>query len=94
MSQEAKPQTTTPAPTKAISWITMALLTTCAVASIRGLPAMAPYGLASILLYLVPAIVFLIPTALIAAELASSWEGGVFGWVKAAYGDRAGFFAI
>jgi amino acid transporter len=31
---------------------------------------------------------------LIAAELASSWEGGVFGWVKAAYGDRAGFFAI
>ncbi len=94
MSQEAKSQTTTPAPTKAISWITMALLTTCAVASIRGLPAMAPYGLASILLYLVPAIVFLIPTALIAAELASSWEGGVFGWVKAAYGDRAGFFAI
>jgi len=94
MSQETKPQTTTAAPTKAISWITMALLTTCAVASIRGLPAMAPYGLASILLYLVPAIVFLIPTALIAAELASSWEGGVFGWVKAAYGDRAGFFAI
>jgi len=79
---------------KAISWVTMALLTTCAVASIRGLPAMAPYGLASILLYIIPAIVFLVPTALIAAELASSWEGGVFGWVKAAYGDRAGFFAI
>ena len=79
---------------KAISWVTMALLTTCAVASIRGLPAMAPYDLSSIVLYILPAIVFLVPTALIAAELASCIEGGIFGWVKAAYGDRAGFFAI
>jgi glutamate:GABA antiporter len=81
-------------PPKAINWITMALLTTVAVASIRGLPAMAPYGLASILLYVIPAVVFLIPTALVSAELASGWEGGVFGWVNAAYGGNAGMFAI
>ncbi|MUH46160.1 MAG: amino acid:proton antiporter, partial [Actinobacteria bacterium] len=37
-----------------LSWITMALLTTTAVASVRGLPAMAPYGLASIFLYVLP----------------------------------------
>jgi amino acid transporter len=72
----------------------MALLTTCVVANLRGLPAMAPYGLSSIILYILPALVFLVPTALIAAELASCIDGGIFGWVKAAYGDRAGFFAI
>jgi len=77
-----------------LSWVTMALLTTCAVASIRGLPAMAPYGLASILLFVVPAVVFLVPTALVAAELASGWKGGIFRWIQAAYGDQAGFFAI
>jgi glutamate:GABA antiporter len=80
--------------TKTINWITMALLTTVAVASIRGLPAMAPYGLGSIILYVIPAVVFLIPTALVAAELASGWEGGIFGWVYAAYGGRAGMVAI
>ncbi|MBU1672787.1 MAG: amino acid permease [Actinobacteria bacterium] len=72
----------------------MALLTTTAVASIRGLPAMAPYGLASILLFVIPAIVFLLPTALVSAELASGWKGGIFRWIQAAYGDRAGFVAI
>ena len=77
-----------------LSWVTMALLTTCAVASIRGLPAMAPYGLASIMLFVIPAVVFLVPTALVAAELASGWKGGIFRWIQAAYGDQAGFFAI
>lgn len=77
-----------------LSWVTMALLTTVAVASIRGLPAMAPYGLASILLFIIPAIFFLVPTALVSAELASGWKGGVFKWIQAAYGDRAGFVAI
>ena len=72
----------------------MALLTTTAVASVRGLPAMAPYGLASIFLYVLPAIVFLVPVSLVAAELASGWDGGIFGWVKAAYGDRMGFVAV
>ena len=77
-----------------MTWVTMALLTTAAVASIRVLPAMAPYGLASIFMYVLPAIVFLVPVALVAAELASGWNGVVFGWVRAAYGDRLGFLAI
>jgi len=77
-----------------LSWVTLALMTTCAVASVRGLPAMAPFGLASVLLFVIPAIVFLVPTALVSAELASGWKGGVFKWVQAAYGDQAGFFAI
>jgi hypothetical protein len=39
------------------------------------------YGLACIFLYLVPAIIFLLPTSLVSAELASGYEGGVYNWV-------------
>jgi amino acid transporter len=35
-----------------------------------------------------------VPTALVSAELASGWKGGIFRWIQAAYGDRAGFVAI
>jgi putative glutamate/gamma-aminobutyrate antiporter len=77
-----------------ITWTAMAMLTATAVASVRGLPAMAPYGWASIFLYVLPALVFMVPIALVAAELASGWKGGVFVWVKEAYGDTVGFSAI
>ena len=77
-----------------ITWTSMAMLTATAVASVRGLPAMAPYGWASIFLYVLPALVFMVPIALVAAELASGWKGGVFVWVKEAYGERIGFSAI
>ena len=39
---------------------------------------MALYGLAAVFLYLVPAIVFLLPTSLVSAELASGYDGGVY----------------
>ncbi|MBC9734011.1 APC family permease [Nocardioides marmotae] len=77
-----------------ISWTSMAILIATAVASVRGLPAMAAYDWASIFLYVLPAILFMVPVALVAAELASGWKGGVFAWVKEAYGDQIGFFAI
>ncbi len=77
-----------------ISWLSMAVLIATAVASVRGLPAMAAYDWASIFLYVLPAILFMVPVALVAAELASGWKGGVFVWVKEAYGDQLGFFAI
>ena len=77
-----------------ISWLSMAVLIATAVASVRGLPAMAAYEWASIFLYVLPAILFMVPVALVAAELASGWKGGVFVWVKEAYGDQLGFFAI
>ncbi|MCD4536567.1 APC family permease [Nocardioides sp. cx-169] len=85
----------TPAPGRTfISWTSMAILIATAVASVRGLPAMAAYDWASIFLYVLPAILFMVPVALVAAELASGWKGGVFVWVKEAYGDQIGFFAI
>ena len=77
-----------------ISWTAMAILTATAVASIRGLPTMAGYGWGAIGLYIIPAIVFMVPVALVAAELASGWKGGVFVWVREAFGDQMGFSAI
>ena len=77
-----------------ISMPTMAMMTIACVAGIRNTPSMAVYGYAAIFLYLVPAILFLIPTALVAAELASGWKGGIYRWVTEAYGPKTGFFGI
>jgi hypothetical protein len=60
-----------------ISWIALAMMTTSSVASLRAAPTMAVYGLACVFLYIIPAIVFLLPTSLVSAELASGYEGGV-----------------
>src|SRR6188768_2619052 len=66
----------------AITWIALALMTTSSVASLRAAPTMAVYGLACVFLYLLPAIVFLLPTSLVSAELASGYEGGIYNWVS------------
>lgn len=72
----------------------LAMLTVVTVASLRSLPAMAGYGLGSVMLFVIPALLFLVPTALVSAELATGWKGGVFTWVSEAWGDRSGFVAI
>lgn len=80
-----------------LSVFTIAIMNVTAVVSLRGLPAEAEYGLSSAFYYLFAALVFLIPTALVAAELASMFankEGGVFRWVGEAFGKRFGFLAI
>src|SRR4051794_6598255 len=79
---------------KAITWVTLAFMTTASVASLRSAPTMAVYGLACVFLYIVPAIVFLLPQALVAAELASGWTGGVFRWVSEGMGPRWGLLAV
>ena len=76
---------------------TLAIMNVTAVVSLRGLPAEAVYGLSSAFYYLFAAVVFLIPTALVAAELAAMFQdkqGGVFRWVGEAYGKKIGFLAI
>jgi amino acid transporter len=76
-----------------IAWTALALMTVSSVASLRPAPTMAVYGLAAVFLYVLPAIVFLIPTALVSAELASSWEGGIYRWVTEGISPRMGFTA-
>ena len=61
--------------TQWISWVALAMMTTSLVASLRAAPTMAVYGLACVFPYLLPAVVFLLPTSLVSAELASGWGG-------------------
>ena len=51
-----------------LSVTTLAIMNITAVVSLRGLPSEAVYGLSSAFYYLFAAIVFLIPTAMVAAE--------------------------
>ncbi|APA95426.1 APC family permease [Nocardia seriolae] len=80
--------------TKYMSWVTLALMTTSSVASLRAAPTMAVYGLACVFLYLLPALLFLLPTAFVAAELASGWTGGVYKWVGEGISQPMGFLAV
>ena len=77
-----------------ISWVALALMTTSSVASLRPAPTMAVYGLACVFLYVVPAIIFLLPTSLVSAELASGYEGGVYNWVARGISKPMGFLAV
>lgn len=80
-----------------ISTFALVLLITGAIDSIRNLPTTAIFGSTLIFFFLFGAIVFLVPIALISAELASTWpeeEGGVYSWVKHAFGETMAFFTI
>lgn len=72
------------------------LLTVGSVDSIRNLPATALFGSSLIFFFIMGAIFFLLPGALVSAELASMWteSGGVYVWVREAFGKRYGFLAI
>ena len=77
--------------------MTLAIMNVTAVVSLRGLASEAVYGFQSAFYYLFAALVFLIPTAMVAAELAAMFsgkQGGVFRWVGEAFGPRVGFLAI
>lgn len=80
-----------------ISILALVLLVTGAIDSIRNLPTTALFGSSLIFFFVFSAIVFLIPVALISAELSSTWpeeEGGVYSWVRHAFGDNMAFLAI
>ena len=79
---------------KYITWSALALMTTGSVASLRSAPTMAVFGLASVFLYVLPAIVFFVPTSLVSAELASGWKGGVYNWVTEGLSAPMGLLAI
>ena len=74
----------------------LAMITLAYVASVRVLPTLAEYGFTAIFYYLLGALTFLVPSALVSAELATALpeRGGVYVWVKEALGSRWGFLAI
>ncbi len=80
----------------ALSVFSLTMITVGSVDSIRNLPATAMFGSQLIAFFILGALFFLIPTALVSAELASGWpkQGGVYVWVKEAFGKKLGFLAI
>jgi putative glutamate/gamma-aminobutyrate antiporter len=82
---------------KKMTVFTLSMMTVAAVVSLRGLPMMAKEGLSMIFYILFAAVMFLLPASLVAAELGGAFskeEGGVYSWVKQAFGSRWGFTAI
>jgi len=82
--------------TNKINTLALTLLITGSIDSIRNLPANALFGSSLIFFFSIAAIVFLIPTALVSAELASNIdkEGGIYQWVRTAFGEKIGFLAV
>lgn len=83
-------------PKRVLGVFGLTMITTSVIASVNSAPEMAHYGTSLITIYVAVAIVFLIPTALISAELATGWpeDGGVYAWVREAFGERLGFVAV
>lgn len=79
-----------------LNMFTLAMLNVAAIMSLRGLPMMADVGMLMIFYLLFTSLFFLIPCSLISAELATGWpeNGGVYRWVKEAFGSQWGFVAI
>ena len=74
----------------------LTMITITSVDSIRNLPAASLFGSPLIFFFTISALFFLVPSALVSAELASTWPktGGVYHWVKEAMGERYGFLDI
>ena len=79
-----------------LSVFSLAMLITVSIDSIRNLPAAALFGSSLIFFFVFAAVVFLVPAALISAQLSLTWpeEGGVYHWVHMAFGDKLAFLAI
>lgn len=72
----------------------IAMITITSLDSMRNLPAIALFGSPLILFFIIGAICFLLPSALTATELATTIDGGIYHWVKEAFGKKCGFLAI
>jgi amino acid transporter len=70
------------------------MMTVGSVGYLGSAPTSAVYGLASVFLYVLPAFVFLLPVSLVAAELASGWQGGVYNWVEEGISAPMGLLAV
>ncbi len=79
-----------------LSVASIIILNIATVMSLKGLPLIASTGATMIFYLLFSTLLFLIPCALVAAELVTGWpqEGGVYLWVKEAFGPNTGLIAM
>ena len=79
-----------------INLFTLVMISAALTLSVRSFPTEAETGMHMIIFALIAAIFFFIPVSLVSAELATGWpkEGGIYIWIKKAFGDRLGFVGI
>ncbi len=81
---------------RSISVFGLAMINVAAIGSVKNWSFIAEYGLTAVFFLLLAAVIFFLPVSLVAAELATAWpkEGGVYFWVREAFGHRMGLLAI
>ncbi|MGY1706618.1 amino acid permease [Geodermatophilus sp. SYSU D00697] len=87
---------TGPARTARLGVLALAMVNVASIVSARNLPVMAEYGWSMLVLFALSIVVFLVPISMAAAELGTAWprDGGVYAWVKEAFGGRTGALAV
>ncbi len=82
-------------PSSKIGLLTLIFVTSALFMTLRNMPMMAETGMRMVFFNTVTVFAFLIPAALVAAELATGWpQNGIYHWVGAAFGERTGFLAV
>lgn len=81
---------------QALSVFSLVMITAGSVDNIRNLPATALFGTSLIFFFVIGALFFLIPCAMVSGELSAAWpkQGGIYIWIKEAFGTQWGFAAI
>lgn len=79
-----------------LGFFQLVMINVIAVDSIRTLSFSAVYGFSLVFFYLLTALTFFIPTALVSAELGTGWpnRGGIYVWAREAFGKRFSLIVI
>jgi glutamate:GABA antiporter len=79
-----------------MSLFSIIMVSSAFVISVRNLPQMAVTGLEMIFFIVIATIFFFLPASFVSAELATAWpkKGGIFVWVREAFGEKWGFIAV
>lgn len=75
---------------KTLGLFQLVMINVIAIDSIRTLTFSAVYGFSLVFFYLLAALFFFIPTALVSSELGTGWpsQGGIYVWVREAFGRK------
>src|SRR3990167_11312225 len=82
--------------TKKIGLFVLVMFIVGSIDSLRNMPSNAMFGPSLIFFFIAAAITFLLPIALISAELTSYHpdKNGIYQWIKEAFGENVAFFGI
>lgn len=79
-----------------ISAFTLGMLIVSSIDNVRNLPSIALFGQTLPVFFVLATVFFLLPTSLVAAQLAITYpgDGGIYAWTKTAFGKRVACIAI